>query len=246
MKEERYFYVPEAHNCTELPQEEAVHAVRVLRLKENDDIFLMDGEGCFYHAVVTMASQKHCSYHITETLPQERAWKGRIHLAIAPTKMMERMEWMTEKATEIGIDEISFLNCQFSERKKIRTDRIEKIVVAAMKQSRKAWKPITNEMKDFKDFVHTQRTGKKFICHCHNEFERTELTKLLTNERENDEDITILIGPEGDFSMEEVKMAIDNGYTSVSLGKSRLRTETAGLAAVMTTHICSQVTDLNI
>lgn len=244
MKEERYFYVPKAQSCQELPQEEAVHAVRVLRLKENDEIFLMDGEGCFYRAVVTMASSKHCSYEITESLQQNKEWKGRIHIAIAPTKMMERIEWMAEKATEMGIDEISFLNCQYSERKKIRIDRIEKIVVAAMKQSRKAWKPITNEMVNFKDFIKAQRHGKKFICHCHDEFKRTELIELLNNASNDNEDVTILIGPEGDFSIDEVKLALDNGYTSVSLGTSRLRTETAGLAAVMTTHICSQISNI--
>lgn len=244
MKEERFFYVPEAESCNELPQEEAVHAVRVLRLHEGDDIYLMNGMGTFYHAEVTMASSKHCSYSIKETLPQEREWKNRIHLAIAPTKMMERMEWMAEKATEVGIDEFTFLDCQYSERHKIRTDRIEKIVVAAMKQSRKAWKPVINELTPFIDFIKTERKGRKYICHCHNEYDRHELTALLMNEdcdKDEDGDITILIGPEGDFSMEEVKAALDNGYKSVSLGTSRLRTETAALRAVMTPHICESI-----
>lgn len=245
MKEERFFYAPEAESSNELPQEEAVHAVRVLRLHEGDDIFLMDGMGTFYHAEVTMASAKHCSYIIKEALPQKREWKNRIHIAIAPTKMMERMEWMAEKATEVGIDEFSFLDSQYSERHRIRTDRIEKIVVAAMKQSRKAWKPVVNELTPFTDFIKTERNGKKYICHCHNEFERQELTSLLMNASSNneveDEDITILIGPEGDFSIEEVKMALDHGYQSVSLGTSRLRTETAALRAVMTPHICDSI-----
>ena len=117
MKEVRYFYVPEAATQVELPAEEATHALRVLRLKGGDEIFLMDGEGSFYRAEVTAASSKRCLYEIKETMPQKRAWKGHIHLAIAPTKMMERIEWMAEKATEIGFDELSFLNCQFSERK---------------------------------------------------------------------------------------------------------------------------------
>lgn len=111
MKEVRYFYVPDAANQVELPAEEATHALRVLRLKGGDEIFLMDGEGSFYRAEVTAASSKRCLYEIKENMPQERAWKGHIHLAIAPTKMMERIEWMAEKATEIGFDELSFLNC---------------------------------------------------------------------------------------------------------------------------------------
>ena len=149
MKEVRYFYVPDAANQVELPAEEATHALRVLRLKGGDEIFLMDGEGFFYRAEVTAASSKRCLYEIKENMPQQRAWKGHIHLAIAPTKMMERIEWMAEKATEIGFDELSFLNCQFSERKVVKTPRIDKIVISAVKQSHKAWKPVVNELESF-------------------------------------------------------------------------------------------------
>ena len=136
MKEARYFYVPSAEAANELPEQEAQHAIKVLRLTEGSDIFLMDGEGCFYEAEVTMASKKRCFYAIRKKLPQQKTWRGSIHLAIAPTKMMERMEWMVEKSVEIGVDEITFLDCQFSERHTLRTDRVEKIMVAAMKQSR--------------------------------------------------------------------------------------------------------------
>lgn len=239
MKEERYFYVPDAENCNELPQEEAVHATRVLRLQEGDGIFLMDGKGCFHRAEVTMASAKRCNYDIKETMPQSRPWRGRLHLAMAPTKMMDRVEWMAEKATEIGIDEFSFLECKFSERRQIRTDRIEKIVVAAMKQSRKAWKPTVNELTPFRKFIEQPREGLKFICHCYDEVERKDLFDILQPLRDGsgNEEITILIGPEGDFSIDEVRMALDNGYQSVSLGKQRLRTETACLSAVMTAQL---------
>ena len=116
MKEVRFFYVPDAATLQELPSEEATHALRVLRLKVGDEMMLMDGKGTFYHAEVTLASSNHCMYTIKETLPQERQWMGNVHLAIAPTKMMDRMEWMIEKSVEIGVDEISFLDCQFSER----------------------------------------------------------------------------------------------------------------------------------
>ena len=176
MKEIRYFFVPDAGKVTELPQEEAKHALKVLRLTSGDEINLMDGEGNFYRAEVSLASSKHCLYQILETFPQQPAWKGKVHLAIAPTKMMDRIEWMAEKATEIGFDELSFLSAKFSERKTIRVDRMDKIVVSAVKQSHKAWKPVVNEMIPFKEFIAQPRTGKKYICHCYEAVSYTHLT----------------------------------------------------------------------
>ena len=242
MKEERYFYVPGASTLSELPEEEATHALRVLRLKEGDEMMLMDGEGTFFRASVSMTSGKHCFYQILETLPQQRTWQGHLHLAIAPTKMMERMEWMAEKATEIGIDEISFLEGQYSERRKMRTDRIEKTVVSAMKQSRKAWKPVINDMVSVKQFLDAPREGRKFICHCHDEIPRSSLQRKMEEGRCKMDDgrgqcCTVLIGPEGDFSLEEVQYALQHGYESVSLGDFRLRTETAALVALMTIRL---------
>ena len=232
MKEERFFYVPNATDVDRLPQEEAAHATRVLRLKEGDSIFLIDGEGGIHQAVVTIATNKQCQYKITNTttLPQS---ENRIHIAIAPTKMMERMEWMAEKATEIGIDEISFLEGQFSERRKMRVDRIEKTVISAMKQSRKAWMPAINDMISVKQFIDTPREGRKFICHCHEEIPRIPLQQKI----EEGQSFTVLIGPEGDFSIEEVEYALKHGYESVSLGDFRLRTETAALVALMTIRL---------
>lgn len=244
MKEVRYFYVPDAANQVELPAEEATHALRVLRLKGGDEIFLMDGEGSFFRAKVTAASSKRCLYEIKEEMPQQRAWKGHIHLAIAPTKMMERIEWMAEKATEIGFDELSFLNCQFSERKVVKTPRIDKIVISAVKQSHKAWKPVVNELVSFKEFIQTPRPGRKFICHCYEEVEKKDFfTEIsgIQNADAPDADITVLVGPEGDFSIDEVRLALENGYESVSLGTSRLRTETAGLVAVHMAHIARRL-----
>ena len=240
MKEARYFYVPDAANQTELPQDEAVHALRVLRLKEGDEIFLMDGEGAFFRAVVAMTNSKHCFYKILETLPQEKTWRGRIHLAIAPTKNIDRIEWLAEKATEVGFDEISFLDCHFSERRQLREDRIEKIVVAAMKQSRKAWLPRVNALVPFRKFIEMPRSGCCFIAHFYEEIERNDLFQLLSDScraTDSADEITVLVGPEGDFSMDEVRMALENGYESVSLGASRLRTETAGLVAVMMANL---------
>lgn len=231
MKEVRYFFVPDAAHQRELPQEEAQHAAKVLRLEAGDEVFLMDGEGTFYTAELTLVSQKHCNYTINDTLPQQKAWNGNIHLAIAPTKNIDRIEWMAEKCTEIGWDSVTFLNCKFSERKQIRTDRIEKIVVSAVKQSRKPFCPEVEELTPFMEFIRQPREGRKYICHCYNEVERIDFLRELDNVPAG-EDVTILVGPEGDFSIDEVREALNNGYVSVNLGDFRLRTETAGLMAV--------------
>lgn len=239
MKEVRFFYVPDAAQVNELPADEAMHAMRVLRLKGGDELFLMDGVGNFYRAQVTIAATHHCYYEILEVLPQERQWKGRFHLAIAPTKMIDRMEWMVEKATEVGVDEISFLNCAFSERRVVKNPRIEKIIVSAMKQSHKAWKPVLNEMSTFAHFIEQPRSGVKYIAHCYDEIPRVNLFDEL-RKTPDEMEMTVLIGPEGDFSIDEVRQAVDHGYQSVSLGTSRLRTETAGLAAVMMMQLSKQ------
>ena len=232
MKEVRFFFVPDAANQTELPADEAMHALRVLRLQSGDEMMLMDGQGNYYRAEVTLAHTKHCLYEIRETLPQERQWAGHVHLAIAPTKMMERMEWLIEKAVEVGVDEISFLNCQFSERRIIKMQRAEKIMISAVKQSHKAWAPRLNEVVTFAEFIAQPFEGRKYIAHCYEEVARTYLYNELRKPADSD-DALVLIGPEGDFSIDEVRQAVAHGFQSVHLGKSRLRTETAGLAAVM-------------
>jgi 16S rRNA (uracil1498-N3)-methyltransferase len=237
MKEVRFFYVPDAANCTELPEEEATHALRVLRLKAGDEMMLMDGKGNYYRAEVTLAHTHHCCYAIKDVLPQERQWKGSVHLAIAPTKMMDRIEWMVEKAVEIGVDELSFLDCQFSERRVVKLPRIEKIVISAVKQSRKAWMPQVNEIKSFDDFINTISTEHKYIAHCYDEIPRTYLFDELRLSSDTC-DAVVMIGPEGDFSIDEVRRAMDKGFKSVHLGTSRLRTETAGLSAVMMMQLC--------
>jgi 16S rRNA (uracil1498-N3)-methyltransferase len=239
MKEVRFFYVPDAANCTELPEEEATHALRVLRLKAGDEMMLMDGKGNYYRAEVTLAHTHHCCYAIKEVLPQERQWKGSVHLAIAPTKMMDRIEWMVEKAVEIGVDELSFLDCQFSERRVVKLPRIEKIVISAVKQSRKAWMTQVNEIKSFDDFINTISTEHKYIAHCYDEIPRTYLFDELRLSSDTC-DAVVMIGPEGDFSIDEVRRAMDKGFKSVHLGTSRLRTETAGLSAVMMMQLANE------
>ena len=232
MKETRYFYVPDAARSNELPAEEAAHASRVLRLERGDEVFLIDGAGCFFKAQLTLVTKSRCLYDIVERLPQEKTWRGRIAIAMAPTKVIDRVEWTLEKATEIGVDEFSLLNCAFSERRNVKLERLDKIVVAAVKQSRKAWKPLLNDLQSFEHFVKQPRKGAKYIAHCYAEIDKKDLYNELT-QLNCDEEVTILIGPEGDFSIEEVRLAISQGYVSVSLGQSRLRTETAALAATM-------------
>lgn len=239
MKESRFFYVPDAAVQKELPSDEAMHATRVLRLKEGDKIFLMDGQGSYFRAQITVAATHHCYYEIQERLTQQPQWEGHLHLAIAPTKMMERMEWMVEKATEVGIDEVSFLNCAFSERKVVKVQRLDKIVISAVKQSHKAWKPILNDMEAFKSFIMQPRTGRKYIAHCYEEVPRLNLFDELCKPS-GEKDVTVLVGPEGDFAIEEVRLAMAHGYQPVDLGKSRLRTETAGLSAVMMMQFSQQ------
>ncbi len=236
MKETRYFYVPDAASATELPADEASHAVRVLRMKPGDEMVLMDGVGTFFKAEVAVASPHHCVYRVVEEMPQLPQWHGRYHIAMAPTKLMDRTEWMLEKVTEIGVDEVSLLNCDNSERRVAKPARLEKILVSAMKQSRKAWKPVLNDMAAFRKFVSEPRGGMKFIAHCYEEIPHTYLYDELCG-RDVSEAVTVLIGPEGDFTPDEVRMAVDAGYVPVHLGQSRLRTETAAMVAVMMMHL---------
>lgn len=229
------FYTPDIAVTCEMPEEEAAHCLRVLRLGVGDEVMLTDGKGCFYKAVISAASGKRCQVKVTETIEQEPLWNGHLHLAMAPTKNMDRIEWLAEKATEIGFDELSFLNCRYSERKVIKTERVEKIVVSAVKQSLKARKPVVNEMMDLARFVKQDFAGQKFIAHC-NEGEKPLLKEILVP----GEDALVLIGPEGDFSPEEVKLAESLGFRSISLGKSRLRTETAALVSVHIMNLFNQ------
>lgn len=229
------FYTPDIQTSRELPEEEAAHAIRVLRLKAGDEVILTDGKGCFYRARIGTVSAKHCPLHIEETLIQPPLWKGHLHLAVAPTKNMDRMEWLVEKATEIGFDELTFLDCRFSERHIVKMERIARIVTAAIKQSLKARMPRLNAMTDFHAFVSLPHNGQKFIAHCREGEKKTLADSLRTGEES-----LVLIGPEGDFSGEEVEEAQANGFIPVSLSRSRLRTETAALVACHLMNIKNQ------
>lgn len=229
------FYTPDIAVDGELPEEEAGHCLRVLRLGVGDEVMLTDGKGFFYKAVITAATGKRCQVKVVETIGQAPLWNGHLHLAMAPTKNMDRIEWFAEKATEIGFDELSFVNCRFSERKVIKTERIEKIVVSAVKQSLKARKPLVNELTDFGKFIQQKFEGQKFIAHCY-EGDKPLLKDVFIPGK----DAVVLIGPEGDFSPEEVQKAEAAGFQAISLGKSRLRTETAALVAVHIMNLFNQ------
>ena len=229
------FYTPDIAFRAELPEEEAGHCIRVLRFTEGDEILLTDGKGMFYKAAISRAHPKHCEVDILESWQQPALWNFQLHIAVAPTKNMDRMEWFAEKATEIGIDAITCLNCRFSERKEVKPARLEKILVSAMKQSQKATLPVLTGMTDFRTFVTQPFDGRKFIAHC--EEGDKKLLKQLYQPGEN---ALVLIGPEGDFSPEEIELALKNGFLPISLGESRLRTETAALVACHTIHVLNQ------
>lgn len=230
------FYAPEIAETWELPEEEAAHCLRVLRLSRGSNIEITDGKGTFYKAVISDISGKHCFVEAVESTFVPKGWQGNLHIAIAPTKNIDRIEWMVEKAVEIGLDELTFLNCRFSERKVVKKERIERIVVSAMKQSLKPFKTLINDVVDFKQFVNMQHGNSKFIAHCY------DSEKVMFKERlVAGEDVTILIGPEGDFSTDEVRTAINSGFIPVSLGNSRLRTETAGLVACHTFNLKNEI-----
>lgn len=240
MKENHIFYSPEvAQDIFELPEEEAKHAVRVLRMQEGDALTITDGMGFFYEAHITLTSNKHCAFSVDKKWADHKLWQGEINLAVAPTKNMDRIEWLAEKATEIGVDHIYLINCDNSERRIVKTERLEKIIISAMKQSHKAFKPQIVPMTSFKDFMKIPHEGQRFIAHCYSP-EDTKGEESIHLSGRNflgdlvDEDVKslVMIGPEGDFSIREVKQAEENGFQPISLGESRLRTETAALVAV--------------
>jgi len=211
-----------------LLEEEARHCTQVLRKKVGDVIHFVNGSGGFYTGEITEVHRKRCTIQITKNIQEYKKSPIHLHIAIAPTKNINRLEWFLEKATEIGISEITPLRCHHSERKNIRIDRLQKIMLIAMKQSLKAYLPKLNELTTFNDFIHTYNSTKSrtFIAHC-----QTGEKPHLKDIASAGQNTTILIGPEGDFSSEEVALALQQKYEPISLGNSRLRTETAGIAA---------------
>lgn len=243
MKEIRYFYAPDALTEPVLPADEASHALRVLRLREGDNLNIIDGQGHLIEATIAEASKHVCRFIKNKVEEMPRPWPCGVHLAVAPTKNIDRMEWLVEKATEIGVDSITFLDCANSERRVIKTERFDKIAVAAMKQSHKYYKPQISDMVPFEEVVNSQSSNNKyqisnFIAHCYDDADllvggsKPFLLDAIREQATCQRDILVLVGPEGDFSPDEVRLAISQGYMPVSLGHSRLRTETAALVAV--------------
>lgn len=230
------FYAPEIVSTLTLPQEESQHAVRVLRLKEGDEIEVVDGNGVRNHCRITLAHQKHCMVEILQSIEQPPHWGCNITVAIAPTKNMDRIEWMAEKCTEAGIDRIIPIRCRYSERKELKIERVQKILVSAMKQSLKATLPQLDELTPIREVLDMEFDGQKFIAYCDKNIER----KVLAKEYVAGKNVLILIGPEGDFSPEEVEYAMQRGFVPVTLGNSRFRTETAAVFSVFAVHAINQ------
>lgn len=220
-----YFHVL-TPNALVLPEEESMHAVKVLRLQTGDQITLLDGKGGVYVAEIMLPHAKRCGYQLISEQQLTTGRPYRLHVAIAPTKNLERLEWFIEKAVEIGVDEITPIVCRYSERKQLNPGRLEKILLSACKQSVQAVFPQLNSLCSFDELVKNAGAHCKAIAHCYPQ-PKEDFRKLSAVSN----NLLILIGPEGDFSPEEVETAVKNGFTAVSLGESRLRTETAGIMA---------------
>lgn len=233
------FYAPDIESTGILPVEDSLHCVRVLRHRNCDLITVIDGKGHRFTCRILDADPRATAVEIeaTEYLPTH--WGNNITLAVAPTKNMDRMEWMVEKAVEIGVNRIVPVLCDHSERRVLKAERLRKIAVSAMKQSLKTTLPEVAELTPLRDFLNEPHAGMKFMGYCDKNY---PLLKLVHGYK-GDTDVTILIGPEGDFSPEEVAMAVKAGFIPVTFGNSRLRTETAAIVALDTVHILNQLSD---
>lgn len=232
------FYAPDIETVNLLPEEEAQHCVRVLRLKEGDQVEVVDGKGHLFLCEIVSANHKNCAVSIVEKTDVAPHWGCRLTVVIAPTKNIDRFEWMLEKSVEMGVDRIIPVLCRYSERKLLKTERLNKILVSAMKQSLKATLPQLDELTPVMDVINSVgKDGQRFIAYCDKEILRRDLVK----EYKKGSDVVIMIGPEGDFSKEEIRAALDAGFVPVTLGKSRLRTETAGVFAVAAVHTINQL-----
>lgn len=229
------FYTPNIQTeIYQLDEEESKHCIRVLRLKLGDQVNLIDGKGGLYLAEIIDEHPKKTILKVLNVVREFAKRNHYLHIAVAPTKHIDRFEWFLEKATEIGIDEITPIICEHSERKEIKIERSNKIITSAIKQSLKAYHPLLNPQISFKELMHQAKADKKYIAHCE-EGEKKSLAQDFSPQK----NYLVLIGPEGDFSPNEIEIALQNGFVPITLGKSRLRTETAALAA------CFEINYLN-
>lgn len=232
------FHAPDIAETNTLPETESAHCCRVLRMKAGDILFAVDGIGNVFECRITDPSPKATEVEILSVAQEPKHWKPFITLAVAPTKNIDRIEWLFEKATEIGVDRLVLLRCEHSERKDVKPERLNKILVSAMKQSMKATLPLFDGMLPFRQFMKEADNSAKFMGYCSESFPRVEFARSCPSAT----DITVLIGPEGDFSPQEVEWAVAAGYRPVTFGNTRLRTETAALYALSAIHI---INDLN-
>ena len=231
------FYAPDIDCSPFLPESDSQHCCRVLRMQTGDEIEIIDGRGYLYRCRIVNAHSKRTEVETLERVALPPVWPCHITVAVAPTKHLDRMEWLVEKLVEIGVDRIVPVRCMRSERKEIKVERLEKIAVSAMKQSLKAVLPVIEEMTPLPRFIESVESGTlRFVAYCEDSVER----KLLAREYRLGSSAAVLIGPEGDFSHEEIRAAIDTGFVPVTLGDNRLRTETAALVACDTIHIINQ------
>jgi 16S rRNA (uracil1498-N3)-methyltransferase len=231
------FYTPDIKNITyTLTPEESKHAIKVLRMEAGDEVCMIDGKGGLYYGIIDEPNDKKCTIRVIEKIEQYNRKNYYLHIAIAPTKNIDRFEWFIEKAVEIGINEITPLLCQRSERKTVKHERLKKIILSAMKQSIKAYKPKLNNITKFTNFITKSDSDSKiFIAHCEDNPKQALKSVVKPFNK-----ITILIGPEGDFSPKEIELAKSKSIKEVHLGKSRLRTETAGIVACHTVSLIKE------
>ncbi|MCD4792720.1 MAG: 16S rRNA (uracil(1498)-N(3))-methyltransferase [Bacteroidales bacterium] len=222
------FYTPDITNdFYTLSQEESKHCVKVLRLEIGEKVQLINGKGKLFVTEITDNNPKRCSVKVIETIEKESRKNYKIHIAVAPVKNINRFETFLEKATEIGVDKIIPFVSSFSERKIIKSERLEKVIISATKQSKAFFKPVFSDLKKFDDIIQIDFTGEKYIAHCYD----SDTKKHIKDVYQKGKDVLILIGPEGDFSKNEIQQAVSKGFKEVSLSDARLRTETAGIVA---------------
>ena len=231
------FYAPDiSGNNYTLDENESKHCIRVLRMTKGTIVRLIDGTGNLYEGIISNPDIKKCTISVTGMTKDFEKRNYRLHIALSPLKNPERFEWFIEKSVEIGVDEITPLICRNTEKPGIKKERINNLIISAMKQSLKATRTILNEPGTFPDFIKKDYIGNRMIAHCNDTFERRKISDVYSK----NENAIILIGPEGDFSEEEIKAAISSGFSSVHLGRSRLRTETAGVAACHSIYFINQ------
>jgi 16S rRNA (uracil1498-N3)-methyltransferase len=231
------FFAPDIATNPTLPEGESHHCVKVLRMQPGADVEIIDGKGSRYHCRLLEAHAKHAVVEIVERTPMPLPWTYSLTIGVAPTKHLDRMEWLVEKLTEVGVNCFAPLLCDRSERKELKIERLDKIAVSAMKQSLKAVMPTLMPLTPIKQIITQTTAEQRFICYCDDTVER----RTLAQEVRQGADVSILIGPEGDFSPREVELALAHGFVPVTLGDNRLRTETAALFAASTVHTINQL-----